>query len=190
MFTTKNLWTLTQVSSWKTTACVTPFWLQCHKERTLAPHSACLSQNLWTLTQVYIMKVPNQDKQSSLPGWKLDKLQNRAHSTASKMVLKVFCLLATLALVGLPLCSATAQQQQQQQGELWDISVCVYWDTWCSYIRATTLHWLILHSWAAVCQQNRLWLCGCKDSCCWEWAQHLAKCHHSHSQKVPAGEPR
>ena len=25
------------------------------------------------------------------------------------------------------------------------------------------------------------------DSCCWEWAQHLAKCHYPHFEKVPAG---
>jgi len=36
----------------------------------------------------------------------------------SKMVLKVFFLLATLVLASLPTCSATVQQQQQQQGEL------------------------------------------------------------------------
>jgi len=44
------------------------------------------------------------------------------------MVLKVFFLLATLALVSLPTCSATVQQQQQQQqqGELRDIFVWVY----------------------------------------------------------------
>jgi len=49
----------------------------------------------------------------------------------------------------------------------------------------------ILHSWAAMCQQSWVWQCGytdgCTDSCCWEWTQHLAKYHHSHSQKVPAG---
>ena len=53
------------------------------------------------------------------------------------------------------------------------------------------LHWLILHSWAAMCQQGWVWQSGytdgCRDSCCSEWAQHLAKCHHPHSQEVPAG---
>jgi len=45
----------------------------------------------------------------------------------------------------------------------------------------------MLHSWAAMRQQSWVWQCGytdgCTDSCCWEWAQHLAKCYYSHSKK-------
>jgi len=78
-----------------------------------------------------------------------EKILSRLHSVVSKMVLKVFFLLATLAVVSPPTCSATVQQQQQQQGELWDIFVCVQWDNWCCLLlamlalvnpRATTLH--------------------------------------------------
>ena len=41
-----------------------------------------------------------------------------------------------------------------------------------------------------VCQQSGVWQGGCTDSCRWERTQHLAECHHLHSQEVPAGEPR
>ena len=95
------------------------------------------------------------------------------------MVVKVLLLLAVLGLVNLPAASATVQQQQGERCEICHTGM-----------KALTAISIDLTLRGRVCQQSGVWQGGCTDSCCWEWAQHLAECHHPHSQEIPAGEPR
>ena len=67
----------------------------------------------------------------------------------------------------------------------------VVWDLSCLVMKCSVTTTYQLTSFrGTVCQQSGVWQGGWADSCCWEWAQHLAECHPSHSQEVPAGEPR